>query len=65
MCTRTWNSLAKKDGGNVAIQKVGTYFVYHCYLAESRQQVHFSNERERERTREYISCQDHDKKIAF
>ena len=41
--TSTSNTLDKKDGGNVTTQEVGTYLVYHCYLAESRQQPHFNS----------------------
>ena len=41
--TSTSNTLDKKDGGNVTTQQVGTYFVYHCYLAESCQQSHFNS----------------------
>ena len=41
--TSTSNTLDKKDGGNVTTQEVGTYLVYHCYLAESCQQSHFNS----------------------
>ena len=48
--------LDKKDGGNVTTQEIGTYLVYHYYLAESCQQAHFNNQRERERARETEKC---------
>ena len=48
--------LDKKDGGNVTTQEIGTYLVYHYYLAESCQQAHFNNQRERESQRDREVC---------
>ena len=55
--TSTSNTLDKKDGGNVATQEVGTYLVYHCYLAESVSRlISIVRERERENQRDREVC---------